>query len=91
MSTLTSGDPNFNQPFWRLVKSLGYAYPSSDTAEKWGFGKTGCWLVQVAEPSCRWDFTIVGAYASKDEAVYWLEQSLCPLDELTSLPPLGTA
>lgn len=50
------------------TKSIEYAYPSSDSAKKFGYHDQGCWFVVIrgAESS-----TVVGekAFASKSEAV----------------------
>lgn len=32
------------------VKEIGWAYPTSPAAERFGHGKTGCWTVSVGNP-----------------------------------------
>ena len=32
------------------TKTVEYSYPTSPNAEKFGFGETGCWTVEILEP-----------------------------------------
>lgn len=50
------------------TKSIEYAYPSSDSAKKFGYQGEGCWFVVIRGAESR---TIVGekAFDSKAEAV----------------------
>jgi hypothetical protein len=43
-------------------KAVCYAYPTSTSAERHGFSKDGCWLVEVDGGPTR-------AYATKEEAI----------------------
>jgi hypothetical protein len=64
-----------------MLKSVGYAYPTSTYATKFGFAKVGCWIVfthkvveSVGKP--------IAAYATQEEAdahASRLPADWCPL------------
>lgn len=37
------------------AKLIEYAYPSSTTATKHGFGKTGCWFIGIYKDANSWE------------------------------------
>ena len=63
----------------RQVKLLGYAYPSSTTAEKHGFDDVGCWLVDIADCHCEFDHETIAVYGDKAQAVEHLQRISLPL------------
>ena len=42
----------------KATKQVAYAYPSSDTAGRLGFGKTGCYFFRLALPRGGWPITV---------------------------------
>ena len=52
-------------------KSLGYAYPTSTMATNTGFGKSGCWHVDLVDSST-WKTRIQRAFADKAEATAFM-------------------
>jgi hypothetical protein len=58
------------------TKLVEYAYPSSETATKAGYGNTGCWLVSIyaTESAC-----------SKSKAVYFSKDKQAAIDHANTL------
>jgi len=53
-------------PTRRITKSVDYAYPTSTTASKFGFGRTGCYAVY--ERKGNQPPKAIAAFATLDEA-----------------------
>ena len=59
------------------AKTIGYAYATSPYASRHGFGKTGCYYVEVYDsPESTIGYTMIGAFATKEEAVTYAENEL---------------
>jgi len=54
------------------TKQVAYAYPSSDTAGRLGFGKTGCYFFRLALPRGGWSRRDKG-FATEQEAIAYAE------------------
>ena len=54
----------------RTYKAVDYAYPTSTTATRNGYGKTGCYAVKLVHvhPDGNWTYTHVKAFAKADAA-----------------------
>lgn len=62
------------------VKSVEWAYPSSDTAKRFGKTRTGCWTVQVGnagEP-----MEAITAHAERDSALRHAHALACEWDSM---------
>ena len=61
------------------AKLIEYAYPSSKTATKNGYGKTGCWFVTLYKSDTSLDKTDNLAYfGDKSEAIKYAESLPIP-------------
>lgn len=60
-------------------KLIEYAYPSSTTATKEGYGKTGCWFVGLyrEETSCL-RIKVLKSFAAKEDAEKYAESLPLP-------------
>ena len=72
------------------TKQVGFAYPTSNTAMRFGFGKIGCYFVLFLTAdrqrySCRRDV----AFATQEEAFSYADQQPEPYDHF-SLRPDGS-
>jgi hypothetical protein len=68
-------------PTSRITKSVDYAYPSSTTAGKYGFGRTGCYAVY--ERKGNQPPRSLAAFSTLDEARQYAETLTHPWDRYT--------
>ena len=64
-----------------IVKRVEWSYPTSDNAERLGFGKTGCYSVEVGEENK--PFRAIIGFASLVEARFAAEAMPMPWSRLT--------
>ena len=64
-----------------VVKSVEYAYPTSPHAEKWGFGKSGCYTVQQGEQTL--PKVVIAAYTEQADAIAHAERLELPWSRYT--------
>lgn len=69
------------------TKQVGYAYPTSDTAGRLGFSKTGCYFCRLLFDGRGWSRRDKG-FATEREALTYSDQQPEPFD-LFSLRPDG--
>ncbi len=56
------------------TKLIEYAYPTSTTASKNGYYKTGCWFVSLYKSASAFDrCKILKCFGNKYEAIYYAE------------------
>lgn len=70
------------------AKQVGYAYPSSDTASRLGFSKTGCFFCRILTSGRGWSLRDRG-FESERSALEYAEQQPEPYD-FYSLRPDGS-
>jgi len=70
------------------TKQVGYAYPTSDTAGRLGFGKTGCYFFRLLFPGGGWSQRDKG-FTTEQEALEYAETQPEPYDRY-SLRPDGS-
>lgn len=52
-----------------LHKSIAWAYPTSPNAARFGFGRTGCWVVDLQPADCSRPPEAVSAHACESDAI----------------------
>lgn len=62
------------------TKAVSYAYPSSNDAERFGFGKTGCYVVGLGPADHSKPHSSVAGYATKAEAFEAADKMPEPFD-----------
>ena len=55
------------------TKRVAYAYPASDTACRYGFGRTGCYFVHIFRGDRRYSGRRDRGFATLDEAIAYAE------------------
>ena len=61
----------------QVTKQVGYAYPSSDTAGRLGFGKAGCYFCRFLFDNRGWSRRDKG-FQTEQEALAYAEQQQEP-------------
>jgi hypothetical protein len=56
------------------TKQVGYAYPTSDTASRLGFGKTGCYFCRLLFGRSGWSIRDRGFTTERDAIAYAEQQ-----------------
>lgn len=62
------------------TKTVSYAYPSSDNAEQFGFGKVGCYVVGVGPADHATPHSSIAGFATKSEAFAAADKMPEPFD-----------
>ena len=67
------------------TKQVGYAYPTSDTAGRLGFGKNGCHFCRIMYDGRGWSKRDKG-FETETEAIDYAEQQPEPYDHFSVRP-----
>ena len=60
------------------AKLIEYAYPTSTTATKAGYGETGCWFIRL--------YPTVSACLTTEKPIYFTADKQAAIDHAESLP-----
>jgi hypothetical protein len=59
------------------AKTIGYAYAASPYASRHGFGKTGCYCVEVYDSmDSTIGYVMIGAFATKEDAIAYANEEI---------------